>query len=90
MNPTLCVCRFDFVNWRRVGYGVRLMTLGGKEVLPRYICLLTCFLGMKVSLKLQKRLAASVLKCGKRRVWLDPNEVNEIGLSNSRQNIRKV
>ena len=28
-----------------------------------------------VSLKLQKRLAASVLNCGARRIWLDPNEV---------------
>jgi hypothetical protein len=37
-----------------------------------------------VSLKLQKRLAASVLKCGKRKVWLDPNEVNEISMANSR------
>ena len=26
-----------------------------------------------VSLKTQKRLASSVLKCGKRRVWIDPN-----------------
>ena len=43
-----------------------------------------------VSLKLQKRLAASVLKCGKRKVWLDPNEVNEIHNANSRQNIRKL
>ncbi|KAJ0408462.1 hypothetical protein ATCC90586_008400 [Pythium insidiosum] len=43
-----------------------------------------------VSLKLQKRLAASVLKCGKRKVWLDPNESNEIALANSRQNIRKL
>lgn len=43
-----------------------------------------------VSLRLQKRLAASVLKTGKRRVWLDPNEVNEISMANSRQNIRKV
>mmetsp|Transcript_42 Transcript_42/g.83 ORF Transcript_42/g.83 Transcript_42/m.83 type:complete len:190 (-) Transcript_42:205-774(-) len=43
-----------------------------------------------VSLKLQKRLAASVLKCGKRKVWLDPNEVNEISNANSRQNIRKL
>jgi len=39
---------------------------------------------------LQKRLAASVLKCGKRKVWLDPNEVNEISMANSRQNIRKL
>eukprot|EP00245_Coleochaete_scutata_P015896 TRINITY_DN723_c0_g1_i1.p1 TRINITY_DN723_c0_g1~~TRINITY_DN723_c0_g1_i1.p1 ORF type:complete len:231 (+),score=39.48 TRINITY_DN723_c0_g1_i1:73-693(+) len=43
-----------------------------------------------VSLKLQKRLAASVLKCGERKVWLDPNEVNEISMANSRQNIRKL
>ena len=38
---------------------------------------------MGVSLLLQKRLAASVLKCGKRKVWLDPNEVNEISMANS-------
>jgi len=43
-----------------------------------------------VSLKLQKRLAASVLQCGKRKVWLDPNEVNEIHNANSRQNLRKL
>jgi hypothetical protein len=38
---------------------------------------------MGVSLLLQKRLAASVLKCGKRKIWLDPNEVNEISMANS-------
>lgn len=37
-----------------------------------------------VSLKLQKRLAASVMGCGKRKVWMDPNEANEIALANSR------
>ena len=42
------------------------------------------------SLKLQKRLAASVMKCGKNKVWLDPNEISEIGNANSRQNIRKL
>ena len=42
------------------------------------------------SLKLQKRLAASVMKCGKNKVWLDPNEINEIANANSRQNIRKL
>jgi len=41
-------------------------------------------------LRLQKRLAASVLGCGKRKVWLDPNEVSEISMANSRQNIRKL
>ncbi|XP_063244361.1 large ribosomal subunit protein eL19 [Bacillus rossius redtenbacheri] len=42
------------------------------------------------SLKLQKRLAASVMRCGKKKVWLDPNEINEIANTNSRQNIRKL
>jgi len=43
-----------------------------------------------VSLKLQKRLAADVLKCGKKKIWLDPNETNEISLANSRRNIQKL
>lgn len=43
-----------------------------------------------VSLKIQKRLAASILKCGKGRVWLDPNEPNEISNANSRQGVRKL
>ena len=34
-------------------------------------------------LRLQKRLAATVLKCGKKRVWIDPNETNEVALANS-------
>ena len=45
---------------------------------------------MTVSLKLQKRLASSVLKCGKRKIWLDPNEINEIALANSRRNISRL
>jgi|TARA_B100000524_G_scaffold340886_1_gene234432 hypothetical protein len=40
---------------------------------------------MGVSLLLQKRLAADVLKCGKRKIWLDPNESNEISMANSRE-----
>eukprot|EP00038_Savillea_parva_P005782 m.159953 g.159953 ORF g.159953 m.159953 type:complete len:194 (-) comp11882_c0_seq1:41-622(-) len=43
-----------------------------------------------VVLRLQKRLAASVLKCGKRKIWLDPNESNEISNANSRQNVKKL
>ncbi len=41
-------------------------------------------------LLLQKRLASNVLRCGKNKVWLDPNEISEIGNANSRQNIRKL
>lgn len=36
-------------------------------------------------LRLQKRLASSVLCCGKKKVWLDPNETNEIANANSRE-----
>ncbi|KAL4445679.1 hypothetical protein ABPG74_006230 [Tetrahymena malaccensis] len=43
-----------------------------------------------VSLRLQKRLAASVLKCGQKRLWLDPNESSEISMANSRASIRKL
>ncbi|GAX75997.1 hypothetical protein CEUSTIGMA_g3440.t1 [Chlamydomonas eustigma] len=50
----------------------------------------TCLSLSMVSLKLQKRLAASVMGCGLRKVWLDPNEVNEISMANSRQNVRKL
>jgi len=42
------------------------------------------------TLRLQKRLSAAVLKCGKKKVWLDPNESNEISNANSRQNIRRL
>jgi len=42
------------------------------------------------NLRLQKRLAAVVLKCGKKRVWLDPNESSELSMANSRHNIRRL
>ena len=42
------------------------------------------------TLKLQKRLASAVLKCGKRKVWLDPNEVTEISNANSRERQQSV
>ncbi|KAG8804375.1 60S ribosomal protein L19C, partial [Serendipita sp. 399] len=43
-----------------------------------------------VNLRSQKRLAASVAGVGKRKIWLDPSEQNEIGNANSRTNIRKL
>merc|ERR1712168_1320163 len=42
------------------------------------------------TLRVQKRLAASVLKCGRKKIWLDPNESSEIANAISRQNIRKL
>nr|XP_055232055.1 60S ribosomal protein L19-like [Gorilla gorilla gorilla] len=41
-------------------------------------------------LRLQKRLASSVLRCGKKKVWLDPNKTNEIANANSHQQIWKL
>jgi len=35
------------------------------------------------TMRLQKRLAAAVMKCGKNKIWLDPNETNEIANANS-------
>ena len=43
-----------------------------------------------VSLKLQKRLAAAVLKCGKRKVWMDPSEVSNIAVAKSRHSVRAM
>jgi len=42
------------------------------------------------SLRLQARLASEILRCGRKRVWLDPNEASEISMANSRANIRKL
>ncbi|MCQ2815712.1 MAG: 50S ribosomal protein L19e [archaeon] len=42
------------------------------------------------NLRLQRRLAASILKVGSKRVWIDPNEVNEVALANSRKAVRKL
>ena len=44
----------------------------------------------RANLRLQRRLASSILKAGKRKVWLDPNEAAEIGNANSRQSVRKL
>merc|ERR1712190_295427 len=63
--------------------------MGGLSILARVLCEGDlCLINM--SMKLQKRLAASVKKCGRGRIWLDPNEVNEISMANSRFNVRKL
>ena len=43
-----------------------------------------------VNLRLQRRLASSILGVGNKRVWMDPNEVNEIALANSRKAVVKL
>lgn len=56
--------------------------------LPSTIYLKSCntnIFCLSSMLRLQKRLASSVLRCGKKKVWLDPNETNEIANANSRK-----
>ena len=55
-----------------------------------YVCIFlenNIHLSKMSNLRLQKRLAACVMKCGKKKVWLDPNETNEIANANSRKYI---
>lgn len=47
------------------------------------------YLLISSSLKVQKRLSASILRCGKKKVWLDPNELGEIGQANSSEYLKK-
>ena len=47
-------------------------------------------MGAQKNSTLQKRLAASIKKCGVKKIWLDPNESSEISMANSRFNIRKL
>jgi len=42
------------------------------------------------NLSTQKRLAASVMKCGENRVWLDPERMSDIEAAISRDDIRNL
>ncbi|KAL0234547.1 hypothetical protein PCE1_001583 [Barthelona sp. PCE] len=43
-----------------------------------------------VSLKLQRRLAASVLKCGKKKVWLSPENLTVLRAAKTRASVRSL
>lgn len=43
-----------------------------------------------MDLKLQRRLAAEVLKCGVHRVWLDPDNLEEIKKATTRSDIKNL
>ncbi|KAJ3298892.1 hypothetical protein HDU79_005264 [Rhizoclosmatium sp. JEL0117] len=47
-------------------------------------------MGKESNLRSQKRLAAAVLKCGKRKVWLDPSQLTALAAENSRKGIAKL
>ena len=64
-------------------------------MLPRYVAIALIELTIvpaaaMVNLRSQKRLAASVAGCGKRKIWLDPSEQAEIGNANSRTHVKKL
>jgi large subunit ribosomal protein L19e len=42
------------------------------------------------NLKNQRRLAASLLKCGKNRVWLDPERLDEISEATTRRDVKRL
>jgi len=43
-----------------------------------------------LTLKLQKRLSASILNCGKKKIWIDPNEIAQVSTSTTRKDVRKL
>ena len=43
-----------------------------------------------MDVKFQRRLAASILKCGEERVWVDPNALDEIKEAVTREDIRML
>eukprot|EP01125_Pyxidicula_operculata_P004454 TRINITY_DN1687_c0_g1_i1.p2 TRINITY_DN1687_c0_g1~~TRINITY_DN1687_c0_g1_i1.p2 ORF type:complete len:102 (-),score=19.70 TRINITY_DN1687_c0_g1_i1:49-354(-) len=45
---------------------------------------------MSLSLAAQKRMAMALLKCGQRKVWLDPTKMNLIKQARSREAVRDL
>lgn len=43
-----------------------------------------------MNLRNQRRIAAEVLKCGEHRVWIDPDEIEEVEKAVTRQDIRNL
>ena len=44
---------------------------------------------MATTLETQKRIASRILKCGKTRIWIDPDAVNEVATAMTAGDIRK-
>ncbi|KAL6474928.1 hypothetical protein MHYP_G00159680 [Metynnis hypsauchen] len=83
---TVCGKRFSQSGYLKIHQSAHVLILVGSACLGLF-SLRPAAMSM---LRLQKRLASSVLRCGKKKVWLDPNETNEIANANSRQQIRKL
>ena len=66
---------------------------------PHFVVLAVCpcaafrrptTISQMASTKLQARLASDILGCGRKRVWIDPNESADIAQANSRKAVRKL
>jgi len=45
---------------------------------------------IELDLRLQRRIAAEILKCGKNRIWIDPNALEEISTAATKEDVRKL
>ena len=43
-----------------------------------------------MNLTTQRRLAASILKVGENRVWIDPNEAEEVSRAITRESVKQL
>lgn len=78
----------SFMNFIAVWGGSRVHICAHSLITTRYDVISIQFdhiLSICSTLRLQKRLASAVMKCGKNKVWLDPNETSEIANANSRK-----
>ncbi len=41
-------------------------------------------------LKMQRRIAADLLKCGENRVWIDPEKIEDVAAAITREDIRRL
>jgi large subunit ribosomal protein L19e len=46
--------------------------------------------GLLMNLTTQRRLAASILKVGENRVWIDPNEAEEVSRAITRESVKQL
>ncbi|HID10161.1 MAG TPA: 50S ribosomal protein L19e, partial [Candidatus Latescibacteria bacterium] len=43
-----------------------------------------------MSLRSQRRIAASILKCGVHRVWIDPSRIRDVELAITREDVKRL
>jgi len=41
-------------------------------------------------LKMQRRIAAEILKCGENRIWIDPERIDDVAVAITREDIKRL